>query len=63
MRLQTRPKTSGGFFIGFPSRRSQKGPGEFEYHPYFKFDKEEHDGFQKMGLKAIDEWVKENADG
>ena len=54
-------KKNGGFFIGYPSRRVGN-EGQYEYHPFFKFDAKEHDRFQSAALKAIDDWVKERGE-
>lgn len=54
-------KKNGGFFIGYPSRRVERN-GEYEYHPFFKFDPSVHDKFQSAALKAIDEFVKERGE-
>ena len=50
---------NGGFFIAFPSKKYEKD-GETKYAPYFWFDKEVTERFQKSARQAIDEYVKRN---
>ena len=55
-----RTKT-GGMFVGFPNKKYEKD-GETKYSPYFCFDKEVNERFQKAARAAIDEYVKQNAE-
>ena len=54
-----RTKT-GGFFVGFPSKKYEDEQGETKYSPYVWLEKEISDRFQTAAKSAIDEYVKTN---
>lgn len=52
---------NGGFFIGFPGKKYEND-GETKYAPYYYFEGDLKDRFQKQAREAIDKWVKENTE-
>jgi len=53
-------KKSGGFFIGYPSKRKGEEGEQPTYHPYYAFDKDKNDRFQSAGQKAINEYIQKH---
>ena|GEM_PF-1583670 len=49
---------NGGSFLSAPSRKYEDENKETKYAPYFSFDKERSERFQKAAKNVIDEYVK-----
>ena len=53
-------KKTGGYFIGYPSKRVMRENADTQYYPYYNFSKERNDWFQSESQKAVQEYLKEN---